>query len=1083
MSDGRASSRLLALAMSLAIAFAGPAWADPDEAWLTHAPLPADIRPLLVIVLDTSAAMDRRILTAGPYDSRTDYGPAVDAAKRCDPRRVYWRRGPGSAPDCAKMAGLSIENTTAQTGMDCDSARHALASHGYFVTARAAQWNPVGKYWGALRKDRIDAVECRSDRGRHGHDAGQWYAADGSTGPWSGMAAAEIDWDAAPRGDPYIFYAGNFLNYLAATSRTTETTFAAAAIAMIAGALDSTDELDVAVARYSDRKPDAEGGFVMLAPTSAAGAAARIPALLAGPFTSAGAPLAETMTEIAAWMSGSGVRYGNDARADAAVRDPQDSSRYLSPFSSPCRPATIAVTTAGMPSQDEGARPVAQDLAGFSELTGGCGASCAPAIAQWLAQADLRGDLPGRQFALLNWVTQTPRPTLVNDSLSQAGGTVESAEDPLAFANVIARSLQHSAAVAAGAQLSEAGLFLANGSPDQTAVLYGLSAPRPRQRWLGNLLRYGLQAPASPLAPPVVIGRDGQAAFDPQTGMSRQDSSSAWSDHPDGGDLLAGGAAAQLPVAALRRLYSDVTSDALTASRNRLVPGNSTFSARILGLDSQDRETPDAVISWLLNQRLLGDPGQHAPATVSDAGDGAHTVFLATHDGLLHSFDGDTGVERWAFIPRQLLPRLPELMRDEETITRSHGIDGALALHRYDPDGDGHIDVSAGEHLWLIFGLGRGGSGYYALDVASPDEPRLMWSLGSTDLGDDAESWPQPVISRLMINGAGQTSPWIVVLAGGYDRAFDFPYSPANSAGASLSIFDAANGRRLWRAAGNAALLPDLRLPEMTASLASAPGVLDLDGDSYADRLYVIDVGGDLWRIDLRNGASAAGLAQAHLVARLGGEGRRFYSTPDIAMVRESTGLVPAVSIGSGWLARPRDAGVTDRIYSIRDRQSAGAALQESDLHDATDGQQAMPAGAPGWFVRLNQHGPGEKVTASSLTLDHRLHFLTYQPVAGPATAVCGPPQAVRRLRTLDVRTGLPPNRLILPGDPDERELPGSGLPAALRFAFPGSWEGTCPECRARPFGLTGGEIFDAGFANDPVKTSWRKLPTEPDSR
>jgi hypothetical protein len=80
------------------------------------------------------------------------------------------------------------------------------------------------------------------------------------------------------------------------------------------------------------------------------------------------------------------------------------------------------------------------------------------------------------------------------------------------------------------------------------------------------------------------------------------------------------------------------------------------------------------------------------------------------------------------------------------------------------------------------------------------------------------------------------------------------------------------------------------------------------------------------------------------------------------------------------------------------------------------------------------------------------------------------------------VRSGLPENRLKLPGDPDEPEFEGSGLPAALRFAFPGPWEAACPGCRARPFGIAGGKTFDAGFANDPVRTSWRKLPIEADS-
>jgi type IV pilus assembly protein PilY1 len=1083
MNDHARIGRLLTLAANLALGFAGQAVADSDEAWVTRAPLPANTRPLLVIVLDTSAAMGERIMIAEPYDPLNDYTPAVSATQHCDSQRLYWRLGPGPAPDCASMTGLPFDPATANGGMHCDSARDALARRGYFVAARAAQWLPIGRHWGALRKNSADAVECRNDRGRHGREAGQWFAANGSSGPWSARPASEIDWEALPHGNPYIFYSGNFLNFLAAASRTTETNLADAATAMISVAVDATDELDIALIRYSDREPDAEGGFVVLAPVPAALAAARLPALLAGLPASGAAPLAETMTEVVAWMSGSLVRYGDDARADVAARDPRDTSRYLSPFSSPCRPVVVAVTTAGTSSQDDEARLVAEGLPGFAELTGGCGANCLPAIAQWLTQSDLRRDLPGRQFAPLNWITRSPVPSLVAESLNQAGGRVASAEDPLAFANVVARSLQHDAAVAASAQLSAAGFLPTHESTHEPAVLYGLSAPQSRQRWLGNLLRYRLQASVSPLEAPVVIGRDGEPALDPGTGMPRHDSSSVWSDRPDGDALLASGAAGQLPAAELRRLYSDVTTDALTSVRNRLTPGNASLSAALLGLGPHDQESPDTVISWLLNQRQLGDPGLQAPVSVSNEGDDSRTTFLATHDGLLHAFDADTGVERWAFMPRQLLSHLPELMRDETTTIRDHGIDGALVLHRHDPDGDGRIDASAGEHLWLIFGLGRGGSGYYALDVASPDEPRLMWSLESPDFGDAAESWPEPVISRLTIDGAGQADSWVVILAGGYDRAYDFPDSPAGAAGASLTILDAATGRRLWRAAGSAALQPDLQLPEMTASLASAPRVLDLDGDGYVDRLYVIDVEGGLWRMDLQINAAPAELAHARLVARLGGEGQRFYSTPDIAMIRETGGLQLAISIGSGWLARPRDASTTDRIYSIRDREPAGSTLLETDLHDATDGLEAMPAGAPGWFVRLDAHGPGEKVIGSSLTFDHRLHFLTYQPQAAPASAVCGPPQAVRRLHALDVRTGLPSNRLNLPGDPDERELPGSGLPSALRFAFPGPWEGACTDCRARPFGLVGAETFDPGFANDPVKTSWRKLPIEPDSR
>ena len=94
--------------------------------------------------------------------------------------------------------------------------------------------------------------------------------------------------------------------------------------------------------------------------------------------------------------------------------------------------------------------------------------------------------------------------------------------------------------------------------------------------------------------------------------------------------------------------------------------------------------------------------------------------------------------------------------------------------------------------------------------------------------------------------------------------------------------------------------------------------------------MYVIDVEGGLWRMDLQHGASPASLARAHLVARLGGTGQRFHSTPDVSAIREAGKFLVAISVGSGWVARPRDASITDRIYSIRDREPPGAALSES---------------------------------------------------------------------------------------------------------------------------------------------------------
>ncbi len=189
-----------------------------------------------------------------------------------------------------------------------------------------------------------------------------------------------------------------------------------------------------------------------------------------------------------------------------------------------------------------------------------------------------------------------------------------------------------------------------------------------------------------------------------------------------------------------------------------------------------------------------------------------------------------------------------------------------------------------------------------------------------------------------------------------------------------------------------------------------------------------------------------------------------------------------AISVGSGWLARPQDTTVVDRIYTIFDFETARATdvLTESELHDVSATGTTMPATAAGWYARLESHGPGEKIIGPTVTFDHALRFQTYQPVPNADSEPCGPPRAVLRMYSLDVRSGLPHATAVDSEEDDAEEIAGSGLPIGVRFGFPDRWEETCPGCRPRPFGVIGGETFDTGYAGDPVKTSWRKLAPPP---
>ena len=866
--------------------------------------------------------------------------------------------------------------------------------------------------------------------------------------------------DVAPLADTHIFYSGNYLNYLQSAQPPVERPLAEAMAGQLANALAATSGLEVALVVTDDDGPD--GGFIAFAPVVNETAAERLRALATTP-PAGSAALAESLTEAARWLRGDAVYFGGDSRADPAATDALASGRYVSPFDSACRPVSLGYLSALEASGDEQAPAAADSLARFRDETGGCGDDCLAVLAAWLGTTDLRDDLPGVQSAPVTWL---------------APGKLDSPADPLAYPNLVATAFQRDAAVAAGPQLSAAAFTPVDAESGELGVIVGLSAPQARARWLGNLFRYGLRAPASPLESPLIVDRDGEPAIDPASGLPFPQARSEWSDAPDT-NLLAGGAAGRLPLSDARRIYSNVAGPRLLDAGNALVPGNPLFNRAMLGLGALDPETLDDVLAWPTAQRTLGDTGLHAPIVIDDPATSRVFAFRATQDGLLHAFDAASGVELWAWMPQELLPRLPELLRNAPTTMRSHGIDGALVTHRHDPDGDGRFVTAASEHRWLLFGLGRGGSRYYALDLQSVADPRVLWSFELPDR--EVEARGEPVVTRLGISGSGQSAgDWIVLLPGGYDTRFDAPAASGTGAGNLLLAVDAATGRELWSAGGGESTLA---MPGF-ASLPTAPRALDLDGDGYLDRAYVIDVTGNLWRIDFRSGSVAAELAGASRIAQLGTGAHRFFATPDVSVTQVGGETRLAIAVGSGSLTRPRDTTVVDRVYVIFDSPAGAAASEvvEDDLYDATDAADALPPDAPGWFVRLESHGPGEKVIGGTVTFDHGLHFQTYQPLAPDATAPCGPPRSAARRYALDVRTALPRETAVDSEEDEPEEVAASGLPPGLRFGFPGPWESTCDNCLPRPFGIVGGATFDPGYAGDPVRTSWRKLIPPPAS-
>ncbi len=339
----------------------------------------------------------------------------------------------------------------------------------------------------------------------------------------------------------------------------------------------------------------------------------------------------------------------------------------------------------------------------------------------------------------------------------------------------------------------------------------------------------------------------------------------------------------------------------------------------------------------------------------------------------------DSGVELWSFIPSELMLRLNLLQRDLVTQGRNYGLDGDVRVLKYDVDGDGIIEPSDGDKMYAVVGFGRGGAGYYALDVTSRTAPRFMWKKTNAELPMLGQAWSTPVITRVNVNSNAQSDPqkFVAIFGAGYDTSQeDYSYT-TDGVGNGIYMLELTTGNLLWRA-GLTGSGANWQHPFMNNSIPSDITVLDMNGDSFADRMYFGDMGGRIWRLDIWHGQAPASLVSGGLMATLGAghlatptdaDARRFYYAPDVSVVTPR-GSAPYlnIAIGSGYRGHPLFEDTQDRFYSIRDYQpfnrrtntsfnSPWVPIQDGDLVDVT---HRYHRAGDRWFARL-EDPPGRE--------------------------------------------------------------------------------------------------------------------------
>ncbi|WP_035822706.1 pilus assembly protein [Cupriavidus sp. SK-4] len=480
-------------------------------------------------------------------------------------------------------------------------------------------------------------------------------------------------------------------------------------------------------------------------------------------------------------------------------------------------------------------------------------------------------------------------------------------------------------------------------------------------------------------------------------------------------------------IAALNSSASDV------ANLINWVRGSDVFAARTDDIPAKETiKGPGDPVT--VRGSIHGDVLHSRPVAVDYGGTTGLVVFYGANDGVFHAINGnqqkgistDAGVVRpggelWGFIPPEFYGKLSRIYTNTPEVQLTGGPTGpGFAPRDYFFDGTAtvyqNMSSPAAPKVHLYLTARRGGRLIYALDVSNPAKPTYLWSKTNSDIPELGQTWSQPRVIRVK----GRDDP-LLIMGAGYDTSEDSDPAPGkNVMGRGLIVLNAISGDLVWAA------LPDCTGLAagtcVTAQMRAVPSdvtVVDRDGDGYADKAYVGDVGGNVWRADFRSSKGNTPefwtIAQLASLGGVGNAARKFFYPPDVVLTKN----YEAVLIGSGDREHPLysyntspDAAqnVKNRFYMLKDPNvgtgvpSDWTPIKEAMLADvsAADAEYKDSPLFSGFFIGLR---PGEKVVNAPLTVGRYTYFGTNTP-SPIQTGACYPDLGEARGYAISFLTG-----------------------------------------------------------------------------